>query len=92
MTWEKGQSGNPNGRPRRGECMTDVLREELSAIGVDAVEKKRALIKKLIAMAENGDVTAMKYIIDRIDGKPRETHSIDTEDGIEIVFKNATKN
>ena len=63
--WEPGQSGNPAGRPKKGMALTDIL-----AAKVD----KEAIAERLIELAmERGDITALKYIYDRIDGRPKET-------------------
>ena len=62
--WKPGESGNPNGRPKKGEALTDKLREK-----VDATELSEWLIKE----AKSGDIQAIKYVFDRIEGKPRET-------------------
>ena len=67
--WEPGQSGNPAGRPPKEQCVTDVLRET-----VDIQDLVNALIEIAI---EKKDTVALKYAIDRLDGKPRETvHNI----------------
>lgn len=59
-----GNKGGP-GRPPKGECLTDILREKVD---------KEAIAERLIELAmERGDITALKYIYDRIDGKPVET-------------------
>jgi hypothetical protein len=69
---------NPKGRPKKGTALTDVLKER-----VDAQE----LANKLIDMAMDGDTVAMKYIYDRIDGKPIETKHISGEDGEPINIR-----
>ena len=70
-TWQLGQSGNPNGRPRKGLALTDVLREhmELSDEG-DSVPRKQRLAEKLYELAMAGNVSAIEYIGNRLDGKP----------------------
>ena len=68
MAFVKGQSGNPAGRPKKGTALTDILSEK-----VDAAE----LAQKLIDKANEGDIIAMKYIYDRIDGRPRESVDVD---------------
>ena len=59
-----GVSGNPGGRPKRGTTLTDILNAKLD---------KEELADLLIDKARGGDVVALKYIYDRIDGKPVET-------------------
>lgn len=62
---KKGYTGNPNGRPPKGEALTDVLRSKVN---------KEAIAERLIEIAmEKGDIAALKYIYDRIDGRPVET-------------------
>ena len=56
---------NRKGRPKKGESVTDLLRETVD---------KQALVDKLVEIAiEKGDIQALKYAIDRMDGKPTET-------------------
>ena len=74
--WKPGQSGNPNGRPKKENCLTDILREKVSA---------EELAERLIAKANEGDMVAMKYIYDRIDGKPKE--SVDVNNTGEMIYK-----
>lgn len=63
--WQPGQSGNPAGRPPKGEALTDVLKSKLN---------KEEIADKLIEIAlEKGDLAALKYIYDRVDGRPKET-------------------
>ena len=64
--WKPGQSGNPNGRPPKGDALTDILRQKIDK---DIIADK--LIE--IALADGGDLAALKYIYDRIDGRPKET-------------------
>jgi len=55
----KGVSGNPGGRPKSN--LTRVL--------ADTINPKR-LANKLYALALQGDMQAIKYIYDRIEGTP----------------------
>jgi hypothetical protein len=75
MPWSKGQSGNPKGRPPKEQCVTDLLRHKLEA---DGHKKMNAVVDKLYAMAMAGDVTAIKMIVDRIDGKLPESSKVET--------------
>ncbi len=85
--YQKGQSGNPHGRPRKTESLTDILKElgEKNKIIIDGkkIKWKKALMLKLWALALKGDKAAMTQIYDRIEGKPREmnTHEISGSNG-----------
>jgi hypothetical protein len=64
-SFKPGNCANPNGRPPKGEALTDVLKSKVD---------KEAIAEKLIEIAlEKGDITALKYIYDRIDGTPTQT-------------------
>lgn len=60
----KGVSGNPKGRPKKGETLTDVL--------AGAIDKE-LLAKQLLGLVKKGDLGAIKYAYDRVDGRPKET-------------------
>jgi len=80
-TFEKGRSGNPRGRPKKGQSLTDILAWALDQNKTAKnkqgetreVLARQLLAEKLIALALEGDISAIKYIMDRIDGKPVET-------------------
>ncbi|GHU98482.1 hypothetical protein FACS189483_06550 [Spirochaetia bacterium] len=78
MPFEPGQSGNPGGRPKRDTSLTGILRKELNKKGADKVAKKTRIVGKLIELADGGDLAAVKYVFDRIDGRTRETMEITT--------------
>jgi len=60
---------NRKGRPRKGKSLTEILEKALRS------EKNyKALADILIEMAiKDKNITAIRYIYDRIDGKPKET-------------------
>ena len=78
--WKKGQSGNPNGRPKKDRCISDILREQ----GFDIIENKqtnlRLIIDKLYAKARGGDLKAIDMIFDRLEAKPAQ--KVDVEETI----------
>jgi len=66
---------NRKGRPKKGQTFTDVLEKVLKEKTVDyngkKISGKEAAARKLLQLAISGDVTALKYLADRIDGSPR---------------------
>jgi hypothetical protein len=71
MAFEKGQSGNPGGRPKE-KPFRDALRQELAALGNDDPKSLRSLARRLLEKASAGDdsMAAIKEVADRLDGKP----------------------
>lgn len=67
MPWEPGQSGNPDGNPK-GKPWAGMIRRAVYEAGKDR-EKLYELAQALILKAMEGDVSALKEIGDRIDGK-----------------------
>jgi hypothetical protein len=74
---------NRKGRPKKGQTMTDILNwalDQKRKITDDKTGKEKSLLlrhmlaEKLISKAvDDGDVAAIKYIYDRLDGRPKET-------------------
>ena len=66
--WKKGQSGNPNGRPKKGLAIADILNASLDV--VDGEKTKRELIlDKVVALAIEGEQWAIHFIADRTEGR-----------------------
>lgn len=75
MPFVKGQSGNPNGRPKKEHSLTQILEKlgELSDVTYNGakVSRKQALAEAIWQKAiTDKDMAAIKYIYDRIDGQP----------------------
>lgn len=95
MAWKKGQSGNPHGRPRKGNTATEIL-EEIGQIrtqvrigkSVQTVPRFRALFFKLYDLALNqGDTAAAKLILEYQIGRPAQQLEIGGYDGEPILVQ-----
>lgn len=84
--WTEGQSGNPAGRPKKGNALTDILRT-VGAENEDGKTRNEKLAAILWAKALDGDMAAIKYIYDRIDGQPIATQEITGKDGAPVGFR-----
>jgi len=60
MQFQRGQSGNPSGRPRGALNRATVLAQELLAARVERIAGK------LIELAEGGDMRAIRVCMDRL--------------------------
>ena len=60
MPFEKGESGNPAGRPRGSRNRATLLMEGLLADDAEAIGRKA------IAMAKQGDMAAIRVCMDRL--------------------------
>jgi hypothetical protein len=83
MPFVKGQSGNPGGRSTE-KRFREALLLELAEDG-DARKPLREVAKALIAAALTGDVSAIREIADRIDGKPAQAIDVSGDDRRIIV-------
>jgi len=86
----KGQSGNPAGRPEGSISVVSALKRELAkmAEGQTTKEKKTYLEQLIKTILDKGikekDVTMIKDIIDRVDGKPLNNLDV-TSQGEKII-------
>ena len=58
MPWKQGQSGNPNGRPRKSQKTMAQLRSQISEHLPDVIEV-------LANAAKEGDVQAARILVER---------------------------
>lgn len=69
MTFVPGQSGNPTGKPKSAKLFRDALLVAIKQADAQGVEAVQRVAFRLVAEAEAGDVSAIREIADRIDGK-----------------------
>lgn len=91
--FQKGVSGNPNGRPKGRisfiPAIEEALREEIRDPNGNPIEIRKALIKTLIKEGLQGNVRALEYIIDKIDGKA--TQRLEIEQVFEVTKEELQK-
>lgn len=87
-TWKKGQSGNPKGRKPKSRAVSEEIRRLLQQ---RAPSTKRSnlevIVSKLMALAREGDKEAIKYICDRLEGKPAQAVLLTGDDARPVTFR-----
>lgn len=82
--WKKGQSGNPNGRPRKIPSL-DKIADEVLGDEDDKQSELYAIMRKMSKLAKNGNVNAAKVLWDRIYGLPKQ--SIEADQKVIVTIK-----
>lgn len=80
-TFLPGQSGNPNGRPK-SITLSEAYRKMLAQVDeCDALRRTNAevLAEKMCGMARAGNVSALREIADRVEGKPHQAIALTIE-------------
>jgi hypothetical protein len=76
--WKKGETGNPNGRPKKlpelDKLMAEVLGEEK-----DGITAAQAILNMLRGKAAKGDIKAAQLLLDRAYGKSKQNIDITTQ-------------
>lgn len=79
MGWEKGQSGNPGGRPRKGRTLSELMerigaeRDQVArpdGLAPVAMTKRERLVRELYGRALAGELAAIRLVLEYLVGKP----------------------
>ena len=81
--WRDGVSGNPAGRPAGVGSVVVELRRQIQIEGTDGRTPAEVIAERLIGLAIDGDLRAIKECFDRLDGSPK--RSIAASNGISLV-------
>jgi hypothetical protein len=73
--WKKGESGNPNGRRN---AYTDLIKQ-FSFTKKGEKERREVVVSKLFQLAERGDLRAIQFIVERLEGKALERQETTTK-------------
>jgi hypothetical protein len=69
VAWEQGQSGNPNGAPKRAKIWREAIDRAIKRREQDDPLALERLAAAFIRKVEEGDIAAIKEFGDRLDGK-----------------------
>lgn len=78
--WRKGESGNPNGRPKSVFSFSSELRSQLAEVNPRDRRGRthgQIIVSKAIYLAEQGSIRAINEIVDRLEGKPAQALTLD---------------
>ena len=72
--FKPGESGNYLGRPKKRECIPDILREITSRPDQDKDNDiLYSILEGVVETALSGHKWSIEFIADRLEGKPRQT-------------------
>ena len=73
LRWKNGQSGNPNGRPKKDVSITSLLKVKMLEDAGKGKTHGELIVEALLEIAESrlsrGQIPAIKEILERVDGK-----------------------
>ena len=91
--FEKGDKRiNRKGRPKKGSALTDILNYKLDIKDEAGKLDREVIAEKLIEAAKKGDIVAVKYIFDRLEGRPVQAVELDAQiDNYDRQMRESTK-
>lgn len=98
-SWKPGESGNPAGRPKTDwtwkDLLEEVAEEEIELKGKDGTTTKhlfkKLIAKKLFQKAFQGDIQAIREIMNRRDGMPKQKVDVEAEGNWNVTLKRDEK-
>ena len=87
--FKKGQSGNPNGRPKKEFNIPDILRK----LADEPSEKQKKITRleqvclKALEQAQNGDKDARQWIANRMEGMAKQSIDMKVNQNVKIEEK-----
>jgi hypothetical protein len=84
MPFTKGQSGNPNGRPKKGRTLTEEIERVLRGKGPGGRPNKALFAERVVQLAIEGNVAAANLVLSYIDGKPLQAIDLTTEGSVRV--------
>lgn len=69
-SYKPGQSGNPNGRPKRDWTWSSLLEESMEEQDETGESYKKIITRKMRTLGTKGDMVAIKELMNRMDGMP----------------------
>ena len=82
--WKKGVSGNPKGRPKTGQALTDIMREVLEEELPSGKLRKEALVRKVLELAYEGNESMIRMAWGYLEGMPTQRQELTGRDGKDL--------
>ena len=83
MPFVKGQSGNPSGKPRKGTTFSELFEKQLRKkvdVNGEKITYKELIVRRAILEAYKGDLRAIQFCVERLEGKPSQAINLKTSD------------
>lgn len=77
-SFKPGESGNPNGRPKRDWTWSGLMEESMDEQDETGESYKKIIIKKIRTLGTKGDMIAIKELFNRMDGMPKQSTDLTT--------------
>lgn len=91
FAFKPGQAANPAGRPKKDVCITSLVKEILETDAGKGKTHAQLVAEAIITLAKDikskGNIPAIRELLDRIEGKVPETHKIEGDIPVSIIYK-----